>query len=93
MLEDSIRATEEAALDAAETDSVVTGTSFTGNPDGRARGQMIGHGFMGSGDMSRGSEGGSYRVSDPRSSGRSFYADVNSYHLLKQFWMKMCAAS
>ncbi|KAI0240465.1 Transcription initiation factor TFIID subunit 1 [Lamellibrachia satsuma] len=33
-LEDSIRATEEAALDAAETDSVVTGTSFTGNPDG-----------------------------------------------------------
>ena len=60
MLEDSIKATEEAALDAAETDSVVTGTSFTGNPDGRSQvhgvrrwvtgswGQMVGHGFMGS---------------------------------------------
>ena len=35
-LEDSIRATEEAALDAAETDSVITGTSFTGNADGRS---------------------------------------------------------
>ena len=33
-LEEAIRETEEAALDAADTDSIMTGTSFTGNPDG-----------------------------------------------------------
>ena len=34
-LEEAIRETEEAALDAADTDSIMTGTSFTGNPDGK----------------------------------------------------------
>lgn len=40
-LEEAIRETEEAALDAADTDSIMTGTSFTGNQDGKRYGHWL----------------------------------------------------